>query len=191
MNGGKVVSSFGSRTTGVDGARSAASVTARNRGSAFLAALWLGVLLAASLGGCGGAPGSTLEEAGLDSEYVSIESMESYVVLLLSDDGSFAIIRDEVVPYGAEGRFRRGPEALGTGSWSFSDGLVELDGGEWRTTLRADSTRVAIPARADTIKSLTWVTGSGGSPLSAFDLVSASEFEEFLHPKGGTGSTGG
>ena len=54
----------------------------------------------------------------------------------------------------------------------------------------ADSTRVEILARADTLSSLRWVTSTEGSPFSACDLVSMSEFDEFLHPTEGSGSSG-
>ena len=77
-----------------------------------------------------------------------------------------------------------------SGSWSYSDGRLDLQGDGWTVTFESDSTRVTLLDRADTLSSLRWVTSSGGSPFSACDLVSASEFVEFVHPTEGSGSEG-
>jgi len=145
-------------------------------------------LLAASIGGCGGGD-SALEEAGLDSEYVSVELEETYVVLMLGDDGSFVLMQDETDRYREPG-MRRQPVPLALGEWSFADGRLELEGDGWTVAFESDSTRVAIPARSDTISSLRWVTSTEGSPFSACDLVSATEFRNFLRPPEGSGSEG-
>jgi hypothetical protein len=149
-----------------------------------LAAACLAVLLA----GCGDG-GSALETAGLDSEYVSVELSESYVVLMLGDDGSFVLMQDETDRYREPG-MRRQPEPLALGEWSFAEGRLDLEGDGWTVTFESDSTRVAIPARSDTISSLRWVTSTEGSPFSACDLVSATEFRDFLRPPEGSGSEG-
>ena len=145
-------------------------------------------LAALVLTGCGGG-GSALEDAGLDTEYVSIAMSDTYVVLMLGDDGSFALIQDSTEQH-EQGQLRRGPEPLAVGTWSFEEGRLDLSGDGWTVEFAADSTRVEVPARADTISSLRWVTSSEGSPFSACDLVSASEFQNFIRPPEGSGSEG-
>lgn len=147
-------------------------------------------LLSAALlsGGCGSNE-DALEAAGLDSEYVSVALTQEYVVLMLGDDGSFAVIRDTTEPY-CDTTMRRGPEPVGHGEWTFSDGRLDLKGDGWTVVFESDSTRVEIPDRSDTLSSLRWVTSSEGSPFEACDLVSASEFQEFLHPTEGAGGAG-
>ena len=146
--------------------------------------------LTALSAGCGGSPETSPQSLGLDSEYVSVELTDTYVVLMLGDDGSFALIQDEPMRYGEESKLRRGPQPLAVGTWSFSESRLDLEGDGWTVTFESDSTRVEIPDRADTISSLRWVTSTEGSPFSACDLVSASEFKEFLHPTEGSGSEG-
>lgn len=151
------------------------------------------VVAAAILVGCGRAGPTPVELAGLDREYVSVASDETCMVLLLRNDGGFLVLERARDPERHPSRdmpMRPEPEPVATGKWVFSDGLLDLEGDGWMASYEADSTRVEIPARADTLSSLRWVTSTEGSPFSACDLVSASEFDEFLHPTEGSGSSG-
>ena len=140
--------------------------------------------------GCGGAGPTPLELAGLDREYLSVESGDACLVLVLGNDGGF-LVRQRERDSWDDGPMRPEPTSVATGKWAFSAGRLDLDGGGWTASYEADSTRVEIPARADTLGSLRWVTSTEGSPFSACDLVSAAEFDEFLHPAEGSGSSGG
>ncbi len=160
---------------------------------------WAWVCVAVVVGGCG--PGgcgrnasSTVEFAGLDTEYVSVEDRETSIILALARDGTFSA-REGVLDRYHRGRDSEGlvspePAPLASGMWVYADGGLELQGEGWTARYEADSTRVEIPGRADTLKSLRWVTSTDGSPFSACDLVSMSEFDEFLHPTEGSGSSG-
>ncbi|MCK4512817.1 hypothetical protein KAW64_13815 [bacterium] len=152
--------------------------------------LWLTrawVCVALVLCGCGRTAPSPVERAGLDTEYVSVEDRETSIVLSLGKDGTFSV-REGLHDRDRERVMRPEPAPLATGTWVYTDGRLELAGDGWTARYEADSTRVEIPARADTLSSLRWVTSTEGSPFSACDLVSMSEFDEFLHPTEGGGS---
>ncbi|MFH1865151.1 MAG: hypothetical protein ABIK85_04650 [Candidatus Eisenbacteria bacterium] len=123
----------------------------------------------------------------LDTEYLTVESGDTCRVLLLREDGGFVVIERERDTWCAR-QMRPVPAPVATGAWSLVDGRLHLEGTGWTVVFEPDSTRVEIPARSGTLSSLRWVTSTEGSPFSACDLVSASEFDEFLHPTGGSGS---
>ena len=145
------------------------------------------VAVVAACAGC--SEHQTLEAAGLDSEYVSVGLTETYMVLLLADDGRFYLVEDDP-NRGENPTMRPNPAPMASGEWSFQDGRLDLEGDGWTVVFELGSTRVDVPARSDTLSSLRWVTSSEGSPFSACDLVSASEFQEFLNPSEGSGSSG-
>ena len=151
--------------------------------------LWAWVCVAAVLGGCGRAAPSPAELARLDTEYVSVEDRETSTILALERDGTFSV-REGVLDRDREDIMRPEPAPLATGMWVCTDGGLELQGEGWTARYEADSTRVEVPGRADTLNSLRWVTSTEGSPFSACDLVSRSEFDEFLHPTKGSGRSG-
>ncbi|MFH1689648.1 MAG: hypothetical protein ABIE42_05355 [Candidatus Eisenbacteria bacterium] len=153
--------------------------------------VWVAVVVATMLlRACGSTVPTPVEYAGLDGEYVSVASGDTCMVLVLENDGSFLVVEEE-----RDRRFERQmrPEAtpVATGTWAFAAGRLALEGDGWKVLFEADSTRVEIPARADTLSSLRWLTSTEGSPFSACDLVSASEFNEFLNPTEGSGSSTG
>ena len=150
---------------------------------------WAWVCVAVALCGCGRSAPTPVEFAGLDSEYVSIEDRETSIVLSLGPDGTFSVREEEHERY-PEPVMRPEPAPLASGTWVYAAGGLELQGDGWTARYEADSTRVEILARADTLSSLRWVTSTEGSPFSACDLVSMSEFDEFLHPTEGSGSSG-
>jgi len=145
--------------------------------------------VAAVLGGCGRAAPSPAELARLDTEYVSVEDRETSTILALERDGTFSV-REGVLDRDREDIMRPEPAPLATGMWVCTDGGLELQGEGWTARYEADSTRVEVPGRADTLNSLRWVTSTEGSPFSACDLVSRFEFDEFLHPTKGSGRSG-
>ena len=147
------------------------------------------VVAALILAGCGRAGPGSVELAGLDRKYVSVESGDTCMVLVLSDDGGFLVLEEQRDRW-RERQMRPASTPAAAGEWTFSEGRLDLEGDGWTASYEADSTRVEIPARADTLSSLRWVTSTEGSPFSACDLVSASEFDEFLHPTEGSGSSG-
>jgi hypothetical protein len=130
-----------------------------------------------------------VELAGLDTEYVSVEDRETSITLALGRDGTFSV-REGVLDRDREDIMRPEPAPLATGMWVYADGALELQGEGWTARYEADSTRVEIPGREGTLNSLRWVRSTEGSPFSACDLVSRSEFDEFLHPTEGSGSSG-
>ena len=150
-------------------------------------ATWAWVCLVVVLCGCGRTVPSPVEVAGLDTEYVSIEDQETSIVLSLGQDGTFSV-RGGVHDRDRELVMRPESAPLAAGTWAYGDDTLELQGDGWTARYEADSTRVEIPGRADTLSSLRWVTSTEGSPFSACDLVSMSEFDEFLHPTEGDGS---
>ncbi len=147
------------------------------------------VCAAIVLGGCGRTTPVPVELAGLDTEYVSVEDRETSMILSLGRDGTFSA-SEGVLDREHEDIMRPEPAPLATGMWVYTDGGLELQGEGWTARYEADSTRVEIPGRADTLSSLRWVTSTEGSPFSACDLVARSEFDEFLHPTEGSGSAG-
>jgi len=150
---------------------------------------WAWVCVAAVLGGCGRAAPSPAELAGLDTEYVSVEDRETSTILALERDGTFSVC-EGVLDRDRADIMRPEPAPLAAGMWVYADGGLELQGEGWTARYEADSTRVEVPGRADTLNSLRWVTSTEGSPFSACDLVARSEFDEFLHPTKGSGSSG-
>ncbi len=150
---------------------------------------WAWVCVGAVLGGCGRTAPSPVELAGLDTEYVSVEDRETSTILVLGRGGTFSV-REGVLDRDREDIMRPEPAPLATGMWVYTDGGLELQGEGWTARYEVGSTRVEVPGRADTLTSLRWVTSTEGSPFSACDLVSMSEFDEFLHPTEGSGSSG-
>ena len=150
---------------------------------------WVSLCVAVALCGCGRTATSPAESAALDTEYVAIEDRETSTILTLARDGTFSVREEEHERY-PEPVMRPETAPLATGTWVYAGGGLELQGDGWTARYEADSTRVEIPARADTLSSLRWVTSTEGSPFSACDLVSMSEFDEFLHPTEGSGSSG-
>ncbi|MCK4512240.1 hypothetical protein KAW64_10905 [bacterium] len=155
---------------------------------------WVCVCVAVVVGGCGRTAPSPVELAGLDREYVSVASGEICIVLLLRSDGGFLVSErragDPERHGSREMPMRPEPAPVAAGEWTVSDGLLDLAGDGWMASYEADSTRVEIPDRVDTLSSLRWVTSTEGSPFSACDLVSRAEFDEFLHPTEGRGRSG-
>jgi hypothetical protein len=149
------------------------------------------VLCAASMGaGCGSTERAPAERGGLDAEYMTVEGGDTCRVLVLHDDGGFVVTERERDTW-CDRAMRARPAPVATGTWTLDGGRLCLEGTGWTVAFETDSTRVEIPARSDILSSLRWVTSSGGSPFSACDLVSASEFDEFLHPTEGSGSSTG
>ena len=116
-------------------------------GSGPLCALW--VCVAVALCGCGRTAPSPAESARLDTEYVAVEDRERSTILTLAPDGTFSVREEEHERY-PEPVMQPEPAPLATGTWVYADGGLELQGDGWTARYEADSTRVAIPARADT-----------------------------------------
>jgi len=155
-------------------------------GALTAAALVLCVLVA----GCGRTESTPAESVGLDREYLSVDDADTCLVLALADDGGFSVTMRER-ECDRDRTMRPNPEPIASGSWAFADGRLNLEGDGWSVSFEADSTRVEIPRRAGTLASLRWVQSTEGSPFSACNLVSSSEFQELLHPTEGSGSSGG
>lgn len=152
--------------------------------------VWVTFAAAAlTLTGCGGAGPAPVENAGLDSRYVSVADGDVCTTLLLQSDGRL-IVREEERGDGRDRKMRPEPTPLASGTWDFSDGRLALEGDGWTAAFTPDSTRVEVPRRAGTLSSLRWVTSSEGSPFSACDLVSASELDNLIDPPEGSGSSG-
>lgn len=150
----------------------------------------LTVLAAFLVTGCGRTASTPVPGTDLDPEYLTVESGDACRVLLLREGGDFAILERERDAW-CDRAMRPDPAPVATGVWTFAEGRLELDGSGWTVVFEPDSTRVQIMDRADTLGSLRWVTATGAPPLSACDLVSAAQFDEFLHPTEGSGSAGG
>jgi hypothetical protein len=159
--------------------------------TAVLCSLPVAALILA-ISGCGGEERASVDLAGLDRRYISVGGAESDTCrhLILADDGSFSVTERGPECPGEDRRMEPAPKPVATGVWTFSDGRLNLEGDGWTVTFEPDSTRVELLARADTISSLRWITSTGGSPFSACDLVSEAEFDEFVHPTEGSGSSG-
>ena len=142
-----------------------------------------------ALSGCGSPAPTPVELGGLDREYLSVGDADTLLVLSLGEDGSFAVT-ERAGDCGEDNRMRPEPEPLARGEWSFVDGALQLVGDGWTAFFAPDSTRVEVPRRADTLACLRWVRSTEGSPFSACELVSASQFHELLHPTEGSGSSG-
>jgi len=158
------------------------------RAGALVAAAGIGLCVLAA--GCDQTTPTPLESAGLDHEYLSVDDADTCLVLALADDGRFFVTQRER-DCTEDRTMRPDPEAIASGSWSLAEGMLNLEGDGWTVRFEPDSTRVEIPRRAGRLSSLRWVRSTEGSPFSACDLVSSSEFRELLHPKEGSGSSSG
>ena len=150
-------------------------------------ALALMLVSAALLVSCAREEASVATGPSLDDRYLSVGSPDGCVVLTLGQTGEFVVRRNQ--PEG--GKMTRLPPVISNGTWHLSSQGLELTDGEWKTFFIPDSTRVELPGRADTIRSLRWLSSTPGSPFNACDLMSSSDFERFLHPPEGSGSEGG
>jgi hypothetical protein len=145
--------------------------------------------VAIGIAACGSEEPTSAGLGGLDRRYVSVDSADTCRLLVLADDGRFHVTARERDCW-TEGRMRPAPVPIATGVWTFDGARLDLEGDGWMVTFEPDSTRVELLARSDTIGSLRWITSTGGSPFSACDLVSEAEFDEFVHPTEGSGSSG-
>ena len=157
------------------------------RAGALVSAALVACLLTAA---CSRTDSTPVESVGLDHEYLSVDEADTCLVLTLADDGGFSVTMRER-DCDRDRTMRPNPEPTSSGSWTLADGRLNLQGDGWRVSFVPDSTRVEIPRRAGVLTSLRWVESTEGSPFSACDLVSSSEFRELLNPSEGSGSSGG